>query len=65
MTLRARWLGRVRYADGHALQRALFARADNDYLLLLEHPHVYTLGVRAKAEHVLVAPFARHAEALQ
>src|SRR6185436_10719531 len=25
-------------------------------LLLLEHPHVYTLGVRAKAEHVLVPP---------
>jgi lipoic acid synthetase len=54
--LRARWLGRVRYRDGHALQRALWARGDADYLLLLEHPHVYTLGVRAKLEHVLVPP---------
>src|SRR3954451_12069584 len=55
--LRARWLGRVRYQDAHALQRGLFAtRNGDDWLLLLEHPHVYTLGVRAKPEHVLVAP---------
>lgn len=50
--LRVRWLGRVRYRDAHALQRALF-RSDEDYLLLLEHPHVYTKGVRAKPEHLL------------
>jgi lipoic acid synthetase len=54
--LRVRWLGRVRYRDAHALQRALWSRAGADYLLLLEHPHVYTLGVRAKLEHVLVPP---------
>ena len=53
--LRARWLGRVRYQDALALQHALFTSAD-DYLLLQEHPHVYTLGVRAKLEHVLVPP---------
>lgn len=47
-----RWLGRVRYRDAHALQRALF-RCDAEYLLLLEHPHVYTKGVRAKPEHLL------------
>ncbi|MDQ1443893.1 MAG: lipoyl synthase [Acidimicrobiaceae bacterium] len=52
---RVRWLGRVRYQDALALQHALFAGTD-DYLLLLEHPHVYTLGVRAKLEHVLVPP---------
>jgi len=51
--LHARWLGRVRYRDAHALQHALFEHAD-DYLLLLEHPHVYTLGVRASLDHVLV-----------
>ena len=50
--LRVRWLGRVRYRDAHALQRALF-RSDDDYLLLLEHPHVYTRGVRTKPEHLL------------
>jgi lipoic acid synthetase len=54
--LRVRWLGRVRYRDAHALQRALWSHGDAGYLLLLEHPHVYTLGVRAKLEHVLVAP---------
>jgi lipoic acid synthetase len=60
--LRTRWLGRVRYRDAHALQRALFASATDDYLLLLEHPHVYTLGVRAQPEHVLVAPESVGAE---
>jgi lipoic acid synthetase len=59
--LHARWLGRVRYRDAHALQRALFERSD-DYLLLLEHPHVYTLGVRASLEHVLVPPASVGAE---
>jgi lipoic acid synthetase len=55
--LRARWLGRVRYQDAHALQRGLFkTHQGDDWLLLLEHPPVYTLGVRAKAEHVLVPP---------
>ena len=52
--LRARWLGRVPFAEAHALQRALFERARNPYLLLLEHPHTYTLGLRGSAEHVLV-----------
>ncbi len=54
--LRVRWLGRVAYADGDALQRGLHERSDDDYLLLLEHPHVYTLGTRADARHVLTAP---------
>src|SRR5579872_2836578 len=54
--LRVRWLGRVRYRDGLAVQRALWAERADDYLLLLEHPHVYTLGVRADPAHVLVDP---------
>ncbi|HEX2039319.1 MAG TPA: lipoyl synthase [Acidimicrobiales bacterium] len=53
---RARWLGRVRYRDAHALQRALWQSGTDDWLLLLEHPHVYTLGVRADLRHVLVPP---------
>ena len=32
--------------------------AADDYLLLLEHPHVYTLGLRADLGHVLVDPAA-------
>ena len=47
MTLRIRWLGTVRYADAHALQQGLHRDSPDDHLLLLEHPHVYTLGVRA------------------
>ena len=56
MTLRTRWLGRVPYREAWALQRALHARSPDDHLLLLEHPHVYTLGVRADLRHVLVPP---------
>jgi lipoic acid synthetase len=51
--LRARWLGRTQFADAHALQRALFERATNPYLLLCEHPHVFTLGLRGTLDHVL------------
>ncbi|MGH9123745.1 MAG: lipoyl synthase [Acidimicrobiales bacterium] len=61
MTLHIRWLGRVRYQDGLALQRGLW-RAGGEWLLLLEHDHVYTMGVRAKAEHVLVDPATVGAE---
>ncbi len=54
--LRVRWLGVVPYAEAEVLQRAIHEHADVDYLLLQEHPHVYTLGSSAKAEHVLRDP---------
>ena len=60
--LRVRWLGRVRYRDAHVLQQALCGSGREEYLLLLEHPHVYTLGVRAKAEHILLDPESVGAE---
>ncbi|MCB0975862.1 MAG: lipoyl synthase [Acidimicrobiales bacterium] len=60
--LHVRWLGRVRYRDAHALQHGLFDNAADDHLLLLEHPHVYTLGVRADPAHVLVDPSSVGAE---
>jgi len=60
--LRARWLGRVPYGEADRLQRALHERAVDDYLLLLEHPHVYTLGTTADPAHVLVAPATVGAE---
>ena len=53
-TLRARWLGRVRFADAHAVQQALFRRATDNYLLLLEHHPVYTVGRRGTLDHLLV-----------
>src|SRR3954447_22696198 len=54
--LRVRWLGRVHYRDALALQHGLFASSPDDHLLLLEHPHVYTLGVRADMANLLVPP---------
>jgi lipoyl(octanoyl) transferase len=54
----AHWLGRIRYADAHALQERLVAarigREVGDTLLLLEHEPVVTLGRGAHAENVLV-----------
>ncbi len=62
VTLRTRWLGRVPYTEALELQRALHRERSDDHLLLLEHPHVYTLGVRADLSHVLVAPESVGAE---
>jgi lipoyl synthase len=56
MTFRVRWLGRVSYREAWALQRAMHSSSRDDHLLLLEHPHVYTLGKRADMRHVLVPP---------
>ena len=53
-TLRVRWLGRVAYGDALALQRKLYTGSSDDHLLLLEHPHVVTLGRRGGAGNVLV-----------
>ena len=60
--LQVRWLGRVRYRDAHALQRGLFAHPGQDHLLLLEHLPVYTLGVHADPDHVLIDPASVGAE---
>ncbi|HEX5094658.1 MAG TPA: lipoyl(octanoyl) transferase LipB, partial [Acidimicrobiia bacterium] len=65
MTLQARWLGTVPYREAEALQRALHERAAHDYLLLQEHPHVYTLGSSAHLEHVLCDPASVGAEMVE
>lgn len=58
--LSVRRLGRVRYADGLALQAELVRERQEgrvpDTLLLLEHDPVFTLGQNAKQENVLVSP---------
>jgi lipoyl synthase len=56
--LRVRRLGTVRYEEAYALQRALSQRARDDYLLVLEHSQVFTLGVRADPANVLGDPAA-------
>ena len=60
--LHIRWLGRVAYRDAHALQTGLFTSSADDHLLLLEHPHVYTFGIRGDLGHVLVDPASVGAE---
>jgi lipoyl(octanoyl) transferase len=58
-TLEVRRLGLLPYADALALQRALVeerrAGSVGDLLLLVEHPHVLTLGVRGDGgrSHIL------------
>ena len=44
------------YQDAHALQKGLFTSSPDDHLLLLEHPHVYTLGIRGDLGHLLRPP---------
>jgi lipoyl synthase len=56
--LHVRRLGTVPYDVARRLQDGARERDDAAWLLLLEHPHVYTLGVRARADHLLVDPRA-------
>ena len=55
--LEVRKLGRVGYEKSLELQKELetdvIARREQDYLLLLEHPHTFTLGRRSKTDGVL------------
>lgn len=61
--LLVRRLGAVPYSDALALQGDLVSDrrvgAISDTLLLLEHPHVITLGTGASAENVLADPAER------
>ena len=54
------YLGRVPYAEALALQLAARAEVKSgegpERLLLLEHPHVYTLGRNASGADVLASP---------
>ena len=55
--LEVRRLGRIAYADALGLQKELEAAVienrTQDYLLLLEHPHTFTIGRRSKEAGVL------------
>jgi len=55
--LEVRRLGRFSYDAGLRLQKELeqevIERRETDYLLLLEHPHTFTIGRRAKENGVL------------
>jgi lipoyl(octanoyl) transferase len=68
-TLQVRRLGTVSYGDALALQAELVAkrRAGEipDTLLLLEHPHVITLGSGSHDENVLVSEEERAARGIE
>ncbi len=53
-------LGTMRYADALALQKELFERVKTeqspDTLLLVEHPHVFTLGSQTDKRNLLYTP---------
>jgi lipoyl(octanoyl) transferase len=53
----ARWLGVVSYSDGLSLQERAVERVRSgeaaEQLLLLEHPHVFTLGRGADSSNIL------------
>ena len=55
--VRASWLGSVRYREAWDIQaelvRELRSGAGQDTLLLLEHPHVFTLGKAASPDDLL------------
>jgi lipoic acid synthetase len=57
--LRTRWLGRLPYTESWDLQRAFHegrvrGRTADDYLLLLEHPPVFTIGRNGDSTNLLV-----------
>ena len=66
--LSVRRLGTVSYRDGLALQERLVrerrAEAIPDTLLLLEHPHVITLGSSSDRAHVLASAEERAARGI-
>jgi lipoyl synthase len=58
-TFRTRWLGRVPYREAWDLQKAIWegrttGRTADDYLLLLEHPHTYTVGRNGDGSNLTV-----------
>ena len=54
--LQVRWLGRVSFREALDLQRRLWAHRADEYLLLLEHHHVFTAGPSADEANLLVDP---------
>lgn len=60
--LKVRRLGRMEYGEAYRIQKetelAVRERREPDTLLLVEHPHVLTVGRRAKPDGILASPDA-------
>ena len=57
--LRVRWLGRLPYGEAWDLQKAVWegrtlGRTRDDYLLLVEHPHTYTVGRNGDGSNLVI-----------
>ncbi len=67
--LEVRVLGTVPYEEGLTLQEELVRKrrkgAVPDQLLLLEHPHVFTLGSSSQEDHLLISPQEREEKGIQ
>ena len=59
-TCRFAWLGTVEYLHARAIQDLLVEEVhdgdSSNTLLLLEHPHAYTMGRLSRVEHLLSSP---------
>ena len=65
LPLQVRWLGKVRYRDALAIQESLFEARPENYLLLMEHLSVFTLGVNGDESNILVEPSEIGAEVIR
>ena len=65
LPLQVRWLGKVRYRDALAIQESLFEARPENYLLLMEHFSVFTLGVNGDESNILVEPSEIGAEVIR
>jgi lipoyl(octanoyl) transferase len=65
----ARFLGRVKYTDGLAMQEQAVEQLKEgsgaEQLYLLEHNHVFTLGRAANASNILASPQQLEAEGIE
>ncbi|MFQ5523085.1 MAG: lipoyl synthase [Acidimicrobiia bacterium] len=65
-SLRIRWLGRLPYEEAWDLQRAIHegkvvGRTSDDYLLLVEHPPVFTIGRNGDGANLVAGEAAARA----
>ncbi|MEW6207640.1 MAG: lipoyl(octanoyl) transferase LipB [Acidobacteriota bacterium] len=63
-----RWLGRVPYSEGLALQAEAVERlraGERERLFLLEHPHVFTLGRGADRANILASAKSLEADSIE
>ena len=68
-SIEVRKLGRVSYGEALQLQTELVSRRRNgeipDQLLLVEHPHVITVGTSSRRDHILLSEDERTALGIQ